>query len=681
MATRPSKKAASGSRKASRPAAAAHAAPVKPVRTAMATATGASPTRSASAAAAAAAALASQPPPVGPATPLPLAKSSGGPTMSPRILLIDLSQRELQERQKLRSRLDRLDALDRTKANSGGLSTEQEQERKDIQKLLASDHPVDVFYQQVAATVARHPWPVLEKRGEFVLKFGLFESQYSASGSEHLGSHEQEIAFTCGLLELDNLTLATAADFVKKVTEAQGEYRQNIALFNAANHAFEHQFEVTLQSQIDKGLVDPDILKVLGQNSAGVQPIATTASSRGSGGGDSGGYSKPLMVSAASARNIAAVVRKLVNDNVSANDPWISSRLQSAYDMQTGVVAGAPPSALEIMLPDLEESVDIEIVTENLQAVQAIYFSYQLEEMRLFQVIERIVDLFRQGLLPLGRGSVGDYLFNYYKKAAERITEAERRDLYMRVFGAPGGNPANEPNRDFNELWLRFISAVSSFSRQLTVERLLRNAIPMAVSQEQVRKAGRDLGANLSRNGYGIAYFAATELQQSILEFRDVLQNPELRNAFGARDMWQVIDQVNVNYLGGARNTHRYRTQSRAGAIIIRWIANNVQRLANVVGPVIQVESIVNAQLQAASTGNNPTVDPSDWDLVNACEQWLAVGGVQDQSIEQYSQPIEAPTMTSRPIEMPQIAKDMLSGMGVGLNGSGLAGGLPAGLQ
>jgi len=30
---------------------------------------------------------------------------------------------------------------------------------------------------------------------------------------------------------------------------------------------------------------------------------------------------------------------------------------------------------------------------------------------------------------------------------------------------------------------------------------------------------------------------------------------------------------------------------------------------------------------------------------------------------------------------MPQIAKDMLSGMGVGLNGSGLAGGLPAGLQ
>jgi hypothetical protein len=296
--------------------------------------------------------------------------------------------------------------------------------------------------------------------------------------------------------------------------------------------------------------------------------------------------------------------------------------------------------------------------------------------MRLFQVVERIVELFRQGLLPLGKGFVGDYLFSYYKKAAERITEGERRDLYMRVFGAPGGNPASEPNRDFNELWLRFISAVSSFARQLTVERMLRNAIPVSVSQEQVRKSGRDLGANLSRNGYGIAYFAATELQQTILEFRDVLQNAELRNAFGARDMWQVVDQVNVNYLGGARNTHRYRTQSRAGAVVIRWIANNVQRLANVGGPVIQIEQIVNPQLRAAGGSSNPTVDPSDWDLVNACEQWLAVGGVQDQSIEQYSQPIEAPIMTSKPIEMPQIARDMLSGLGVGVPGNGLAAGV-----
>ena len=608
-----------------------------------------------------------------------------------RILLIDLSQRELQERQKVQTKLDQLDRLERSAATTGGLTTKQQDDQKNYRAMLASDEPVDPFYQGVASVVAREPWEKLRTGRHYVLKHGLFGSQYDAVSGGGLRPVEQEIAFVCGLMALDNLTLATAPDFVKRVAAAQGEYRQNQPLFDAAYEKFEKNFEVTVQSQIDKKLVSPDILKVIVRPAGGgAAPAATPTPAptltHVATPAPTAAPTPAAMAWVLSARNIAAVVRKLVREGTTANDPWISSRLESAYDMQTGVVLGAPPSALEIMLPDLEESVDVEIVTENLHAVQAIYFTYQLEEMRMFQVVERIVELFRQGLLPLGRGAVGDYLFNYYKKAAERITESERRDLYMRVFGAPGGNPASEPNRDFNELWLRFVSAVSSFSRQISVDRVLRTTLPMGVSQEQVRKSARDLGTNLSRNGYGIAYFAATELQQSILEFRDILQNPELRNAFGARDMWQVIDQVNVNYLGGARNTHRHRTQSRAGAIIIRWIANNVQRLSNISGPVIQIEQILNPQLHAATSGANPTVDPSDWDLVNACEQWLAVGGVQDQSIEQYSQPIEAPTMTSRPIEMPQIARDMLSGLGVGLNGAGLNGsglgaGLPVGLQ
>lgn len=373
-------------------------------------------------------------------------------------------------------------------------------------------------------------------------------------------------------------------------------------------------------------------------------------------------------VSALSARNIAATVRRLAATGTSANDAWLHSRIQNVYDMQTGVVNGAPASSTEINLPDLDEATDVEIVRENLHAVQAIYFAYMLEEMRLPQVVERIVELFRAGLLPLGRGKAGDYLFNYYKKSGERITEGERRDLYMRVFGAPSGDPTiNQPNREFNELWLRFVSAVSSFARQLTVDRLLRSNVPVSVSQEQVRKAGRDLAANLSLHGYGIAYFAATELQAMILEFRDKLSDPEIRGAFGARDMWQVVDQVNANYLGGTRNTHRYRTQARAGAVIIRWLANQHQRLSGRFGEVISLAALTNPQLRGS---DQPTVEPNDWDLVQACEQWLAVGGVNDQSIEMYSQPTESPVITSKPIEIPAFARETIDSLTGGLNGA-----------
>lgn len=590
---------------------------------------------------------------------------SGVKTMK-RILLLDLSQRELQERAALRTRRDRLEAIKRTEDSSGGLSSEQEKELANITAALDSDKPIDEFFRTVLATLAQTSWKKLSesyqgKGGIAVLEYGLFISQQT--GHVELSHGEQELAFVCGLLELDSITQPKQPNFVSKISVAQGEYRQNKALFDAAYKLFKDRFPVTLQSQIDQGLVDRDAIGCI-EPGGPIQKRLVNHEKR---------LDKTMvpagddLVYAMSARNLAAVVRRLVADGVTANDPWISSRLENAYNMQTGVLDGRAPSAVEIMLPDLEEDVDIEIQKENLHAVQALYFAYQLEEMRLFQVVERIVDLFRSGLLVLGRSSVGDKLFNYYKKSAERITELERRDLYMRVFGAPGGNPGGEPNRDFNELWLRFVSAVSSFNRQLTVDNMLRRNVPMSVSQEQVRKAARDLGANMSRNGYGIAWFAASELQQTIVEFRDILQDTELRSQFGARDMWQVIDQVNVNYLGGARNTHRYRTQARAGAIIIRWIAENISKLSNVSGPVIELEQVINPVLRAAGGSARPTENPTDYDLINACDQWLAVGGVQDQSVEQYSQPIESPIMTSRPIDIPQAARDVLSNLGINM--------------
>src|SRR5262249_1421134 len=103
-------------------------------------------------------------------------------------------------------------------------------------------------------------WRVLASDHDHVLKHGLFGSQQVVPAQRGLGNREQEIAFVCGLMELDNFTLPTAPGFIKKVTEAQGEFRQNEALFDAAYRIFERRFEVTLQSQIDKGLVDPDVI-------------------------------------------------------------------------------------------------------------------------------------------------------------------------------------------------------------------------------------------------------------------------------------------------------------------------------------------------------------------------------------------------------------------------------------
>lgn len=587
-----------------------------------------------------------------------------GTTMN-RILLVDLGERELKERQRLRARNQVLETMLANSATTGGITSTQHDELEEIRRTLGSDVVADPFYRKVASTVAQKPWeklagvaeddddddsiPPKASRTDFVHMYGLIGSQRTRNIIRRFGRNEREIIGICGLLQLDGTTDAARQGFVKKVSAAQGEYREYRDLFDAAFEYLDQKYPVVLRSQVQARLIDPAIYGVIERGGKIGDPVP--------GGSD--------RVCVLSGRNVAAVVRKLAGEGVSANDPWLASRIENAYEMQSGAVNGAPPSSLEIPLPDLEEATDVEIVRENLEAAQAIYFAYQLEEARLPQVVERIVELFRAGLLPLSYGKTGDYLYDYYKKSAERITEGERRDLYMRAFGAPGGDPSlNQPNREFAELWLRFISAVSAFGRQLSVDRMFRSQVPLAVSQEQVRKAARDLAASLSRNCYGIAYQFSKELKTLIIEYRDLLSDPEIRGAFGARDMWQVIDQVNANYLGGARNSHRYRTQARAGAVVIAWLARNHQRLTNRFDEVIHTGALTNPQLRGS---DRPMEDPTDWDLLQACEQWLAVGGVQDNRIEEYAQPVESPTITSKPIEMPQIARDILDSAGIGL--------------
>lgn len=359
-------------------------------------------------------------------------------------------------------------------------------------------------------------------------------------------------------------------------------------------------------------------------------------------------------------QEFARVMRGLALRKISVYEPQLHRRVNEVLDSVQNV-NGDDSIDIGIDLPDLEDVFDQNIVAENVRAMGPMIVSAMFDELNVFRVIDHIVNAFQAGTLPIGPGNAGKMLYRYWRDAPNRISEQERKNFAAITLGIPGGDPNGMINREFNDLWLRFVSSVSSFIRQNEVDALLRASVASPISNQQVRKAARDLAGNLSLHGYGMAHYAARELQAQIKFMIELLGDKEILGSYAARDMWQVVDQVATYELGGAKTSSRYRTLATCGTIITAWLANNVQRINRATGPLIDIDQVRNPDVAAT---HRATVNPSDYDLVNACELWLADTATSDSRIEEMSQPREAPQMTSKPIPITSMAREMLDGMG-----------------
>jgi hypothetical protein len=290
---------------------------------------------------------------------------------------------------------------------------------------------------------------------------------------------------------------------------------------------------------------------------------------------------------------------------------------------------------IPVTVDALGGTVSGEVDSPSIRATELIYVAAMLEQAKMFQTVDRLVQLFQSGRLPIGRGQAAEKLYTYGKAAALRMSERERRAVYHRVLGI-GAEGGEISNRDFHDLWIRFLSAVASFARQSSAADASGATDPSAVSQEEIRKAGQDLAANLSQHGYGMAYVEARELQKQIRDMMELLSDGEILSAYGARDMWQVIDQVASKEFGATKNGARYRSMSTSGATVIAWLATKSDELGRGSSrPALNVDEIQRRVTRGASV----TAAPSDYDLLNAVEQWLAAAGSSDADVDVQSRP------------------------------------------
>lgn len=325
------------------------------------------------------------------------------------------------------------------------------------------------------------------------------------------------------------------------------------------------------------------------------------------------------------ARQVAEVSAQLVEQDADPRDPQLPHMIGDALSAILGKTLQGRFSATDIDLPDLEEGSQADVIADNVRALSAVYFSAMLEDLKFFAVADKVVEQFMSGMVPISRGVAGDAMYDYFKAAPERLTEVERRGLYARAFGlAQGSVDEPMPNREFNDLWIRFLSGVNLINRQSTAERLI-------VTNEYVFKNARDLSVNLSLHGYGAAHFAAIELQKLIKDVKRMLSFADILNAYGVRDYSQLIERVSALYLGGPVNGVRQRTMATTGKNIIQFLAAYAPQLSGSDSDKVQFLAVLNP-----ATPQQQDVS----DLRANVDKWLAVNGTADATVDRYAEPV-----------------------------------------
>ncbi|MFM5925296.1 MAG: hypothetical protein ACKOPG_14030 [Novosphingobium sp.] len=234
-----------------------------------------------------------------------------------------------------------------------------------------------------------------------------------------------------------------------------------------------------------------------------------------------------------------------------------------------------------LSVPRLRNDFDESVVPPQLNASAELYYIFQMEQMKIFRVVQVLLRLFRNGQIRIQRGPGARGLYILEKWTPMRYTKRDRYIAYRRAFnyGAAPMPRGAVVNRNFHFQLVALMSALSQYFRDLTIGQVIRgstaiNDRPFA-SLSTVQRVGTDLRYQLDRASYGNIMALTQEVGAYLQQVFDLLDSPDIKKAFDADTRWHVIERVSIDHLGGTADMSQRAKMAEAGRRVLQWVAEN----------------------------------------------------------------------------------------------------------
>src|SRR5262245_8924823 len=234
----------------------------------------------------------------------------------------------------------------------------------------------------------------------------------------------------------------------------------------------------------------------------------------------------------------------------------------------------------ELSVPRIELDFDSAVVQSQLHASAELYYIYQHERMKVFQVVGVLLRLFHEGRIRVQRGPAARALSRSANHHPLRYKPRDRMLAYRRVFNyGTQASPAGAAiYRNFHRQFVAFNAALAQYFRDLLIGEVIRGSAlidqrPFG-SQATIQRLGTDLLWGLDRATYGYIVSLAVETGNYLRTVLEMLETPDIKKAFDANTKWDVIEFVSQRHLGGAGEISQRTKMADAGRRLLQFVAD-----------------------------------------------------------------------------------------------------------